>query len=153
MPNFDAIDRALLAALQSDARQTNRALAATAGVAPSTSLDRVRDLERRGVVTGYGADVDLAALGRPVQAMVAVRLHPKTHEIVQGFVDAAWQLPETVSVTLVTGADDALVHLAVPSVEVLRALVLDHIARAPGVVDEHTSLVFEHRRRRVVEPA
>jgi len=153
MPNFDAIDRSLLAALQSDARQTNRALAATAGVAPSTSLDRVRDLERRGVVTGYGADVDLAALGRPVQAMVAVRLHPKTHEIVQGFVDAAWQLPETVSVTLVTGADDALVHLAVPSVEVLRALVLDHIARAPGVVDEHTSLVFEHRRRRVVEPA
>lgn len=153
MSNFDAIDRSLLAALQSDARQTNKALAATAGVAPSTSLDRVRDLERRGVVTGYGADVDLAALGRPVQAMVAVRLHPKTHEIVQGFVDAAWQLPETVSVTLVTGADDALVHLAVPSVEVLRTLVLDHIARAPGVVDEHTSLVFEHRRRRVVEPA
>lgn len=152
-PNIDETDARILAELQSDARQTNRALAAAVGVAPSTSLDRVRDLERRGVITGYGADVDIAALGRPVQAMVAVRLRPKTSEIVDGFVDAVWQLPEALSVTLVTGVDDVLVHLSVPTVDLLRSLVLDHIARAPGVVDERTSIVFEHRRRRVVTPA
>lgn len=152
-PNFDEIDAHILAALQADARQTNRALAERVGVAPSTSLERVRALERRGVLTGYGADVDLKAVGRPVQAMVAVRFRPKTAEIVREFCDAVWELPETLSITLLTGIDDALVHLAVADVETLRSLVLDHIARAPGVVDERTSLVFEHRRRRVVTVA
>jgi DNA-binding Lrp family transcriptional regulator len=153
MSNLDAVDRSLVVALQSDARQTNRALASRVGVAPSTSLERVRDLERRGVVTGYGAEVDLTALGRPVQAMVAVRFRPKTNEVTTRFVEAMWELPQVLSVTLLTGVDDALVHLAVSSVEELRTLVLDRVARAPGVVDERTSLVFEHRRRRVVEPA
>ncbi len=153
MANIDETDARILAELQLDARQTNRALASAVGVAPSTCLDRVRDLERRGVITGYTAEVDIAALGRPVQAMVAVRLRPKTSEVVDGFIESMWDLPETLSVTLVTGTEDALVLLAVPSVELLRSLVLDRIARAPGVVDERTSLVFEHRRRRVVAPA
>jgi DNA-binding Lrp family transcriptional regulator len=152
MANLDEIDRRILARLQADARQTNRTLAAEVGVAPSTSLERVRQLERRGVVTGYGAEVDLKAIGRPVQAMVAVRFRPKSSDIVNGFCELVWELPETLSVTLLTGIDDALVHLAVDDVSVLRSLVLEHIARAPGVVDERTSLVFEHRRRRVIEP-
>ena len=153
LPNIDAVDARILDALQSDARQTNRALARQVGVAPSTSLERIRRLEQRGVVTGYTAEVDLRAVGRPVQAMVAVRFHPKTNEVVQGFCDQVWELPETLSITLVTGIDDALVHLAVRDVDTLRSLVLDHIARAPGVVDERTSLVFDHRRRRAVAPA
>lgn len=152
MANIDSTDARILAQLQSDARQTNKALAEAVGVAPSTCLDRVRELERSGVISGYSAEVDPAALGRPVQAMVAVRLRPKTSEVVDGFVEAMWELPETLSVTLVTGIEDALVHLSVPSVDVLRSSVLDRVARAPGVVDERTSLVFEHRRRQVLEP-
>ena len=152
-PNIDAVDASILASLQHNARLTNRSLAQQVGVAPSTSLERVRSLERRGVVTGYGAEVDLAAVGRPVQAMVAVRFRPKTAEVVERFCAVVWELPETLSITLLTGIDDALVHLAVADVETLRSLVLDHIAGAPGVVDERTSLVFEHRRRRVVSVA
>lgn len=75
MPNFvwhtvglmelDALDRALLRELQNDARQTNRDLAAKTGVSPSTSLERVRLLRERGVITGYHAVLDLDAAGRP----------------------------------------------------------------------------------------
>lgn len=152
MANIDAVDRQILAELQSNARMTNKALAAAVGVAPSTCLDRVRSLERAGVISGYRADVDPEALGRPVQAMVAVRLRPKTSDVVDAFLDAMWDMPETLSVTLVTGVEDALVHMCVESVDKLRSSVLDRVARAPGVVDERTSLVFEHRRRRVLDP-
>lgn len=152
MANIDAVDRQILAELQSNARVTNKALAAAVGVAPSTCLDRVRSLERAGVISGYRADVDPEALGRPVQAMVAVRLRPKTSDVVDAFLDAMWDMPETLSVTLVTGVEDALVHMCVESVDKLRSSVLDRVARAPGVVDERTSLVFEHRRRRVLDP-
>lgn len=151
-PKIDRHDVAILRALQSDARQSNRAVATAVGLAPSTTLDRIRDLERRGVITGYHAEVDPRRLNRPLQAIVAVRLQPKTSEIVDRFVEQIWAQPETLSVSLVSGADDVLVHLSVPDTGRLRHLVLESIASFPGVVDERTSLVFEHRRKTVLDP-
>ncbi|MBC8194228.1 MAG: Lrp/AsnC family transcriptional regulator [Actinobacteria bacterium] len=152
MTKIDRTDLQILAELQSDARQTNRALAATVGLAPSTTLDRVRSMEDRGVITGYHATTDLNALGRPIQAMVAIRLRPKTAAIVDRVVEQLWSLPETLAVFMLSGIDDILVHMSVSDTEALRHLVLDRISSIEGVVDERTSLVFEHRRRTVVEP-
>lgn len=151
-PNIDRHDQAILRVLQSDARQTNRAVAAAVGLAPSTTLDRIRDLEARGVITGYHAAVDLRRLNRPLQAIVAVRLQPKTRDIVDRFVEQIWAQPETLAVHLVSGPDDVLVHLSVTDTDSLRHLVLEAIASFPGVVDERTSLVFEHRRKTVLDP-
>ena len=75
-PITDSTDLRLVSELQRDARQTNRALASAVALAPSTTLNRVRELERRGVIGGYHAEVDLAALGRGLQALVFVRLQP-----------------------------------------------------------------------------
>ena len=72
--DLDEIDRHLVRELARDARQANNALAERVGIAPSTCLGRVRALRERGVIRGYHADVDQAALGRPLQAMIAVRL-------------------------------------------------------------------------------
>ncbi|HJL77095.1 MAG TPA: Lrp/AsnC family transcriptional regulator [Acidimicrobiales bacterium] len=149
---IDRSDAKILATLQSDARQTNRSVAANVGLAPSTTLDRVRSLEERGVVTGYHATVDLAAMGRPIQAIVALRLRPKTGPLVERAVERLWSLPETLGVLLVTGIDDVIVHLSVSDTDALRHLVLDSISSIEGVVDERTSLVFEYRQKRVVEP-
>jgi DNA-binding Lrp family transcriptional regulator len=150
-PNIDRNDAAILRALQSDARQTNRAIATAVGLAPSTTLDRIRDLEARRVITGYHASVDLRQLNRPLQAIVAVRLQPKTREIVDRFVERIWAQPETLAVYLVSGPDDVLVHLSVTDTDRLRHLVLESIASFPGVVDERTSLVFEHRHKTVLD--
>ena len=142
----------ILAALQSDARQTNRALAQTVGLAASTSLDRTRDLERRGIITGYHAAVDLRALGRRLQAFVAVRVNPKSEEVVDRIVDHLWSLPETIAVFLVSGSDDLLIQVAVRDTDHLREVVLAEIASLDGVVDETTSLIFEHRRKTAITP-
>ena len=151
-PSLSRNETAILAALQSDARQTNRALAASVGLAASTTLDRTRDLERRGVITGYHADVDLRALGRGLQAFVSVRVSPKNEAVVERIVGRLWELPETIGVFLVSGGDDLLIHLAVRDTDHLRSIVLAEIASLEGVFDETTSLVFEHRRKTVIEP-
>ncbi len=104
------------------------------------------------MVTGYHASVDLGSLGRPIQAMVAIRLRPKTAAIVDSVVERLWELPEALAVFMLSGIDDILVHLSVEDTDALRHLVLDRISSIEGVVDERTSLVFEHRRRTVVEP-
>lgn len=59
---MDELDAALVAQLQADARLTNREIAERVGVAPSTALERIRALHSRGVLRGYHADVDLAAV-------------------------------------------------------------------------------------------
>ena len=63
---LDSVDRALLRELQNDARQTNKALAEKVGVAPSTCLERIRELRARGVITGFGT-ID----GRKVAGILA----------------------------------------------------------------------------------
>ena len=146
------IDRVLVRELQRDARQTNRALAEAAGLAPSTSLGRVRDLEDRGVLTGFHAQVDLAALGRGLQALVFVRLRPKSDEIISRFSDHVWNLPETIGLDLITGQEDLIIHLAVSDAQALQRVVLNEISSFPEVFDERTSLLFEHRRKVVIEP-
>ena len=83
--------------------------------------------------------------------MVAIRLRPKTAAIVDSVVDRLWSLPETLAVDMLLGIDDILVHLSVEDTDSLRHLVLDRIFSIEGVVDERTSLVFEYRRRTVVE--
>ncbi len=148
----DESDISLIAALQEDARQTNRSLAQIAGLAPSTTLNRVRELESRGVIDGYHASVDLGALGRDLQALVFVRLQPKNDETVSRFVDHIWSMPETIAIHLITGVEDVLVHVAVSDTEALQRAVLNRISNFPGVVDERTSLVFQHRRKAVIDP-
>lgn len=145
-------DLILLRELQRDARQTNRALADKAGLAPSTTLARVRDLEQRQVVTGYHGQVDLAALGRGLQALVFVRLRPKDNDIIRRFMEHMWSLPETVGIDLITGAEDVIIHLAVADADALQYVILNEISSFPEVFDERTSLLFEHRRKAVVEP-
>ncbi len=148
----DGADLVLLRELQGNARQTNRALADTARLAPSTTLARVRELERSGAINGYHADVDLAALGRGLQALVFVQLQPKSDEVIEGFLDHMWSLPETIGLHLITGIEDAVIHLAVADADALQRVILTKISSFPGVFDERTSLLFEHRRKRVIEP-
>lgn len=148
-PNIDDIDRRIVQELQRDARRPNKALAEAVGTSPSTMLNRVRALERRSVITGYHAAVDHTAIGRPIEAMVSVRLQPKTPTAVNEFTASVWNLPETVSVTMLTGGFDVLIHLAVSDVTELGRVVLTNIASSPNVVDEQTSLIFQHRTKHV----
>jgi DNA-binding Lrp family transcriptional regulator len=110
MTELDALDHALVRALQDDARQTNRDLAAAVHAAPSTSSERVRALRATGVIRGYHADVALEALGRRVQALIAVRIRPPSREHIEAFRDWAGALPETVGVFVVSGGDDFLLQ-------------------------------------------
>ena len=71
---LDAVDRQIIDTLVADARITNRDLADAVGIAPSTALMRTRALMERGAIEGVEAKLNLASIGRAVQALIAVRL-------------------------------------------------------------------------------
>jgi len=145
-PRLDAIDLALIRLLQRDARQTNKDLADAVGIAQSTCLERIRALRSSGIVRGWHADVDPAALGRPLRAMISVRLRPKTTASVKAFQQEMIGAPEVLAVWTVTGADDFLVEVATADVEHLRDFVLDHVTARDDVVDARTALVYDEVR-------
>lgn len=152
MTDLDAIDSALLALLQNDGRRTNRELATMLNIAPSTCLERMRALRRRGLIVGYHAQVDLAAIGRTVQALIAVRVRPPNRAVIDGFRAFVEELPEVLSVFVVAGGDDFLIHVAVRDTDQLQALVLDKLTRRKELADVRTSLVYEHLRKTEIVP-
>jgi DNA-binding Lrp family transcriptional regulator len=148
---FDAVDWQILGVLQDDARITNRELADRVGLSASASLARVKSLRERGVIVGYAAELDLARIGRPLQAIVAIRLSSHNRETIARFVADMVALDETLDLFHVTGDSDYLLHLAVADPEHLRNVVLDALTIRPEVAQVTTSLVFEHHRSRAVQ--
>jgi DNA-binding Lrp family transcriptional regulator len=140
---IDPVDLEILRLLQDDARTSNRALAAAAGIAPSTCLDRVSRLRRSGVILGHTLRLDPAALGRPLLAFLAVRLRPHRRPLVEPFVRDVRALPATRALYHVAGPDDFLVHVATAGVADLQRLVLDEFTARDEVVSVHTMLVFQ----------
>jgi DNA-binding Lrp family transcriptional regulator len=106
----------------------------------------VQALRDRGVLRGIHADVDLAAVGRPLQAMIAVRLRAHVREQVEHFRRTAPRIPGVVSFFHVSGADDYLLHVAVVDSDALRDFVLEHLTGHPAVGHTETSLIFEQVR-------
>jgi len=146
--DLDAVDRRILNVLINDGRIPNNALAARAGIAPSTCLNRMRALHQRGVIRGVHADVDLGALGRPLQAMIAVRLQAESRSRIEAFQHYLASLPGVLNVFFLAGADDFHVHVAVKDPPTLRDFVVSHLSVAEEVAMTETSLIFEHLRPR-----
>jgi DNA-binding Lrp family transcriptional regulator len=140
---LDPVDLRLLTVLDANARATNAALAAAAGIAESTCTQRLRALRERGIVRGFRADIDPAALGKPMQAVIKVRLGSHNRDQVNAFHERLRGIPDVIRIFHVAGADDYLLHVAVSDATALRDLVLEHITQHPGVVHTETQLVFD----------
>ena len=149
--DLDDVDARIVTALRRQGRLPNNALAADVGIAPSTCLTRVRSLVERGVISGFHAEVDPAWFGRPIQAMIAVRLRSDARDTISAFADRMAALPEVLNVDFLAGADDFHVHVAARDPDDLRSFVVDHLSASPEVALTETNLIFEHKRGRLAE--
>ncbi|MFI0357282.1 Lrp/AsnC family transcriptional regulator [Actinomadura sp. 9N407] len=141
---MDELDTEIVRLLQTDARQSNRELARQLGVAPSTCLERVRALSRRGVIRGYHADINLADLNRGVQGLVSLQIRPLNRTVINTFKDDVSTMPEVLSVFVVAGGDDLVLHVAVQDLDHLHAFLLDRLSKRKEIAGFRTSVIFQH---------
>jgi DNA-binding Lrp family transcriptional regulator len=146
-PALDRIDFEILSALQNNARLSNKELAASIGLAPSSCLERVRRLERNAVFRGFHAEVEPRAVGIGLQALVFVRLRRHSRPRVEAFRDYALSLPEVIGLFHVTGEFDYLVRIAVRDADHLRNLLMDSFTTRTEVAHLETHLIFEYIRK------
>lgn len=141
---LDEVDRAIVHELTLDARIPNNALAERVGIAPSTCLGRVRALRASGVIRGFHADVDQTLVGRPIQAIVAVRMQSHARGQLMEFMEEVARLPEVRNAYLLGGAHDFFLHVACADPEELREFVIAHLSGNPDVALTETNLIFSH---------
>lgn len=141
----DALDLRILGALAEHPEATVKELSARLGIPASTCAFRLRGLRARKVILGTRLAVDPAALGRPVQAVIRVRLGAHSKRGVEGLFDALVATSGVIQVFHIAGADDFLVHVAVADASALRDIVLEHITVHEAVRATETQLVFERR--------
>jgi DNA-binding Lrp family transcriptional regulator len=134
----DDLDLALLRALASDARQSQRALARQIEMSPPAVADRLARLERAGAIRGYRAEIDWEVLGLPVVVYLAVTVGPGVE--LSEIIRAIRVLPEAEHMSVVTGSLDLLVRLRVRDHAHLRELLLTKIFQISGVQRTETFL-------------
>ncbi|AEW99705.1 Lrp/AsnC family transcriptional regulator [Streptantibioticus cattleyicolor] len=135
MESLDRIDRDILALLQADGRLTGAEVGRRVGLSQPAASARIQRLERNGVITGYRAVVDPAALGLNIHAVIRLRT---THARLSRALDFASRTPEITSVLRVTGEDCLVLDVHCPRAERLEEVV-DALARYGPVT---TSLVL-----------
>lgn len=140
---LDDTDRTLIRVMRTRPRVGTAELARLAGMARNTVLSRLRRLEARRVITGYGPDIDARAAGYGVQAFTTLSIAQGAHERV---VAALAAVPEILEIHTITGRGDLLVRVVAPSNDTLH-VVLQRVAAIPEVgrtdtqLALHTSLV------------
>ncbi len=144
--DLDRTDHAILAALQNDGRLSNKQLASLVGLAPSSCHERVKKLTAAGAIRGFHAEINPAALGYTLEAMIAVRLQRHSRDQFDSFRTALLALDEVKTVHHLAGENDFLVHVMARDTAHLRDLALDHFIVRPEVGHIETWLIFEHIR-------
>jgi DNA-binding Lrp family transcriptional regulator len=144
--DLDDVDRRILLALHADARISNSALADAVGIAPSTCHGRLRRLQELGVIRGFYTDIDPAAVGLPLQAMISVTLQSNARGKIRSFIQQIRRKPQVMDVYFLAGADDFILHVAARDTEDLRSFVVENLNADGDVAGTQTSLIFEHLR-------
>lgn len=142
MPAYalDALDIDLLRALAATGRRGGvLELSRTLGVARGTVQARLERLERAGVVTGYGPEVDVAAAGFPVRAFVTLEIAQGALAEVTAELSA---IPAVLEAYATTGSSDVICRLAASSHEDLQEVLL-RLARSPGIARSTSVVVLQ----------
>jgi DNA-binding Lrp family transcriptional regulator len=110
---MDSVDRAIIRILREDGRLTNLELAARVGLTPAPCLRRVRRLEAEGVISGYAAIVNPAAMGRAFEVIMHADLVAKDLATVEAFEDRLAAMDDVVELRRMYGIPDYFIRVQV----------------------------------------
>lgn len=137
---IDTLDRNILLILQENARTSNVEVARRVGLAPSAVLERIRKLEKSGVIRGYEPRLNAAAVGSPLLAFIFVHADEKIGGLEIGRKIA--KFPEVQEVHQVAGEDCYLVKVRIADTDALGRLLRDSFGALPAIRTTRTTIVL-----------
>jgi Lrp/AsnC family leucine-responsive transcriptional regulator len=137
---IDGFDAAILRELQSDGRASIQDIAERIGLSPSPVARRLRILESAGVVTGYAALIDEAALGFGFSVFVSVKLDKQVDDALATFEAEIARHPEVVDCWLMTGNRDYLLRVVTSGLAEFERFLVGSFTKIPGVASIESSI-------------
>jgi len=147
---MDEIDRNLILALQRDSAAGLADLSKAAGLSVSATAERVKRLEERGVIRGWGIDLDPVAAGCPLLAFVFVAMRPGRDD--GPFVKAMNRQEAVLECHTVTGPWCYLLKLRLPDIAALEGFVSEEVRGQPGVERTETILALASPKETTILP-
>ena len=130
---MDAIDRAIIAELERDGRLTNVELAHRVGLTTGPCLRRVQRLEADGVIRGYRAVIDAAAVGRSVEVLIDVSLEAQDADTVEHFEQTLTEAEEVVELRRLFGSPDYFMRVAVADLAAYETFLSRRVMTIPRI--------------------
>lgn len=143
MTELDRTDRRILDVLQRQGRISMTELGERIGLSTSPCAERVKRMERNGVITGYHARVNPQALGKGVLVFVEITLSQKSGEVFERARRELLAMPEVMECHLVAGNFDYLVKARLQDMSEYRGLLGDILAKIAVPVQSHSYVVME----------
>lgn len=133
MASLDKIDRAILSALQTNARISNVELAETVGLSQSACLRRVKHLEETGVIESYQAVISNKALGQTITAIIQITLQGQSEKQLSEFEAAVQRCPYIVACFLMSGDSDYVIRVNANDMEHFEYIHKNWLSTLPSV--------------------
>jgi Lrp/AsnC family leucine-responsive transcriptional regulator len=153
MRDLDRIDRRILDLLQKDGRIAMTDLAQKVGLSATPCTERVRRLEREGVITGYHARVNPQALGKNLLVFVEIKLSAKSGEVFDRVKKELIFVPEVMECHLVSGDFDYLVKARITEMSEYRRLLGNILLKLPSAAESRSYVVMEELKETLYIPA
>lgn len=143
VPELDRIDRKILDLLQRQGRISMTELAERIGLSASPCAERVKRMERDGVISGYHARVSPEALGKTLLVFVEIKLSAKSGDVFDKVRQELLHMPEVLECHLVSGSFDYLVKARLSGMSEYRHLLGDILKKLPVAAESHSYVVME----------
>ena len=131
--NLDKTDLKILKILQEDGRITNLQLSTEIGLSPAPTLERVKKLEKSGIIKSYHATLDPSTLGLGIQTLMLVTLSRHVENAIKNFISAVKSIDEVVECYHLTGSSDYLLKIMVKDIAAYENLASNRIASIEGI--------------------
>lgn len=143
LKSLDRIDRKILFELQQNGRMSNTELARRINLSATPCVERVRSLERMGIIQGYQAKLNASMLNLELLVFVEITLLRTSPDVFDEFRDAVFELPQILECHLISGDFDYLIKARVADMVAYRKLLGETLLTLPGVRESRTYVVME----------
>ncbi len=149
---LDKTDRKILRELQANGRITMTELADKVGLSTTPCTERVRRLEREGVIEGYYARLNPQALGAGLLVFVEIRLSSKSGDLFEAFRREVQKIPAILDCHLVSGDFDYLIKARISDMSQYRKLLGDILLKLPAANESKSYVVMEEVKETLLLP-
>jgi Lrp/AsnC family transcriptional regulator, leucine-responsive regulatory protein len=140
--HLDETDVQILHLLQNDGRITNAELAKRVGLSPPSVLQRVRALEKSGLIRAYVALLEPERLGLRITALVMISLSLHQEQPIERFRRSIQEIPEIIECYHVSGDFDFLLKVVVRDMRAYEVFLREKLSKIKGIGKITTNFVL-----------